>query len=362
MSVEGTPPSGTGRWAGLRSGLVEPSYTALLVAAVVASACFAALLGFARPDRLIPVHAYLAENERDDRPFVTADVMNAVQNGGMAPHVAILGASGTREAVSRPDAAALIIEAAGVPVDVLHLTTGGQTTWEVLALVDALWPVLDGVLVVGVGPTLFSAEPAEVRDLVRTPRFGFASPAIDAEASRLGFDVPLRTGVYLWDQRSYFLSRMRIARSRVLRGPVQADPHRFDELPPPSDELWERIEDRFPQRIASYERNVAYHAELLGGLIRRMSERPGVRVLLVEAPINPASLESPLVRRWYGTHIERMSAWSRAWGVPYERLDEEAGLTAADFHDITHIASPAARSRYTRVLVDRIVRELGECL
>jgi hypothetical protein len=360
VSEDGTGGRAPTGWLGhLRAGLTEPSSTALAVAFVIALGGMGALMGFARPDRLIGMHAYLARDARDERPFVTAEVLRAVMTPNDAGNVAILGASGIREAVSRRDAAELLLTAAG-PTGLLHLTAGGLNTWEMVAVVDALWPVLDGVLVLGVGPTLFSLDPSEVVDLVKTPRFGFPAPVMDAEAVRLGYETPLRTGNYLWDQRTYYLSRMTIGRSRLLRGPARLDPHRFDALPAGDDDAWDMMEVRFPERIASYERNVEYHVELLGRMIRRVQQRGGVRILLTEAPLNPHALEIPLVRQWYETHVARMNELSREWGVPYERLDEEARLAAADFHDITHLSRQGARERFTRALVDRIARELED--
>jgi hypothetical protein len=120
------------------------------------------------------------------------------------------------------------------------------------------------------------------------------------------------------------------------------------------------VDRRFPELIASFERNSTYHAELLGNLIQRLRAHGGTRIILLEAPLNPRALEHPLVRHWHDTHVRMLTRLSDEWGVPYVQLDTEAELAAADFYDATHIGSPKARSRFTQALVERIVPELGK--
>ncbi len=330
-----------------------------MTAAVVGGFCLAALLFLGTADRLIAVHPYLAQDGMDDRPFVTMAVLKASLAATDAPKVIFLGASSMREAIARPvaDTALAGIYGSGTRPEVIHLTAGGQTLWEMLAIIDALEPALHGSVVIGVNPTLFSYDPASLAESITTARMGFASPALDAEARAGGIEVPRRTGLYLWDQRSYFLSRMLIARFRIFEGPASAQAHRFDGREPVADSVFERAERIFTKYVGLYERNHDYHTELLGRIVKHVQAK-GVRVVLVETPVNPAWLERPIGKRWYQTHVTHMTKTAGQWAVPYIHLDDSAVLSKSDFYDITHIGSSRARVRYTQVLTRRLTDEL----
>lgn len=344
------PPS----WvAEFREGALSSSVASLVAAVVVAALALAAVVVVGTPQRLQRVHPYLAAHGGDDRPFVTVEVLRILEEGSGVRRVVVLGASSMREAVAREEAGDRLRQALGDPgLEVVHLTTGGQTPWEMLTLTEALLPVLEGVAVLGVNASFFGEDPDELPELLTTRRFGFAYPALSEEAQRLGIEVRDGTGNYLWDQRSYFLSRLVQARATLLRGPVAHEPHRPEGPLHPPDE-WHRYDGRTQAYSRLYERHFDRNALILGRIIERLRES-GVQVVLVETPRSPRIEELPGFREWVREHDRRMTPLVAQWRVPYLRMDEPAALGAADFEDPVHISSPDARVRYTRALVDGI--------
>lgn len=337
-------------------GLIEPSLGALLVAAFVGLASFAVLFALGTPERLLAAQPYFAEGGWDRPPFVTADVLHARAQPADEPTVFVLGASGMHAAVG-PDEMTALLRAASGDDDLrpLYLTAWGATTWEMLAVLDGLGPALRGVVVLGVSPSLLSRDEGDLATLLETPRFGFLSTAVDAEAMRLSLPMPARLGVHLWDVRGYYLSRVHIARARLLRGPASRDSNRnYTGVTMPADD------PRWAATVAGFDAHSEYHAELIARTVRRLQGR-SVRVLLVEAPWNPAAAGDPQLEQLHRRHVALMERVSSSAGVPYVRLDVEAGLRPEEFLDVTHVGSAEAWSRFTRALAAHVTPELALC-
>jgi hypothetical protein len=356
-----TPGPRPGRWSLLRRGLLEPSLGAVATALVVASSCALGALAFGQPERLLALHPYLAEEGWDRPPFITVEVLRELREEGDPPRVMVLGASGMQFAVAGGEMTEVLRKATGESeLRVLNMTAWGQSSWEMMAIAEALSPVLEGVVVFGVSPDLFTRPRGRLGELVSTPRYGFPSPAVDAEAARESFEVPRRTGVYLWDQRGYFFSRLMIARNRWLQGPAPSEPPPLEPPSDWSDEMWHELDERYAAELSLYESNADYHAELLVRLVQSLQSR-GVRPLVVEAPWNPRARREPGLHELHRLHTERMTALSATLGVTYARLDLETELEPGEFMDLTHLGSHAAQSRFTRALAERIAAELERC-
>ena len=106
-----------------------------------------------------------------------------------------------------------------------------------------------------------------------------------------------------------------------------------------------RVASRYPYVKANW----AFNARVLDKLIASL-RRTGLRVVLVETPVNPrfvTQYDVAGVGKW---HQDRMRDFASRRGVPYVVLNDVAGLASSDFFDWAHLRNRDAARRCARAL------------
>lgn len=344
--------SGRG-WENFRRGLVEPSAVALVVAILTSISLFGTLVMTVDAELVANSTPYLAYGPHDDGLEATAQAIELRSIPADRPLLAFVGASSTRESlIPAEDLARELRARTGHDVHVLDMTMGGETGWEMVTLAEGMAQRDGGVVVMGVNPFLFLYGRDDLADLMTNPRIGVTSSTIDAEARRLGIDVPTRTGVYALDNRRFLLSRFPFLRQNLFDGPVDHERYRFDFDEPADEEEWTVIASGIDERMQTVRTRRDSHLGVLGPFIERVREA-GSQVIILEPPINPRLVA--LMGQGYEEHQTAIAGFARSVGARYWRLNEAVGLTEEDYVDYGHLGNAAARERYSAELLSRLI-------
>lgn len=351
---------------GFVRGLTRPSVVSAATALCVLCAAFVAYCtilgpGFLASDK----YRLLMSNPLDTHTLVGHRVLSRAGSSGA--NAILLGTSVTIRCIEGEAPLAERIEArTGRRLRVDDLATDAQATWEMAALVDRLPPQDGGVLVIGLTPGLLSANPLgdsrnALGSLLKWPRFGFTSPAMEAEARALGVAVPRRTGIYAIDNAGYILSRRKELLRNLLRGGTDyADPLTaawYKNVNTP--EFWAKEIRELPEVAAEYRANAALNFDMLDRMVLRALQSHDFRVVVLESPVNPGWWQDEAGARFYRAYRADLAALAGRLGGTFVQISDRAGLKQSDFVDYEgHLGNAAARARCSDALADGIAAAL----
>lgn len=236
----------------------------LLLALTTNVTIFAALCVCVTPRTIVDKNGFLLIHCLDHYAMVTAKALALHSSAQSSPRsIVVLGTSTTVLCVtSEQGLAELVREESGMSTVAHNMCTDAQSTWEMAALVNYLPPHFSGVIVFGMTPGLLSHGISEgtgvdqysLTEVLNSPRLGFVSHALDAEAQLAGLHVPFRTGIYVWDSRNFYLSRRRAILRNLLSGPLAyGDPIDAAWMPTLNREKsWHKAVAELPSLIGRY--------------------------------------------------------------------------------------------------------------
>ena len=351
----------TRAWQAFLDGLTKPSRgaTAATLATVFVGFAICAIT-FTEGFVAGPFHRYLAWGRTDTQLEVTSRALAVRSMELDGPAVFILGSSGIREAISNSeDLQGLLGERSPDAPVVCNLSSFDQTTVEMFALADMLPEKFDGVVLLGINPCDVGAGPQQHHAGAKNGfdlRFGFRSPAVDAEAIASGHDLPPVTGNYFVDNYRFFLPRLPYLFRNLAFGVPEEEHHPWAEIGGPIDENgWDLQAERVKRLVDDYHAQLNKTLDYYARMINDLKTRGDVKVVLLESPICPRCIEETIGEPFWEQHVANMSDFAERSSVRYWNLNDEAGLTNDDFYDYVHIFNPDAQMRYTTALSEELL-------
>jgi hypothetical protein len=339
--------SHTKPWPSFVDGLVSPSPVAVGIAVLLNALIFSALvLGLTPRFLASKPTGFLAENATDYDAFVTSQILALQAHPIVEPMVIVLGASTTRAALLYKDLSEGLDSRGFHDVRVVKLCTSRQSLWETLALVENLPAGARGVVVLGVGPSLFSMGSDDLTELAHHPRLGIRSKYLDSEFQAHAIPVRNRSANYFFDNAAFLLARLDVLPRTYLRSKRTAYvDSRYVGKGAATTAAWELKGKRVDSRLAHLRENWLQNLGVLERIINLVRSRTNLKVVLVESPLNPrfvAQFDREALVAW---HRQGLARFARTQGIPYVVLDQAAGLSADDFFDWAHLSDPAAIKR-----------------
>ncbi len=337
-------------------GLIRPSLGALVVTAIVLIACLALTLIYLDEQVAARMLRSKAFPSRDSK--CTAHILEISHSRDTRPSIMIVGASATRASINN----AFLLQALTAQTEnkprLISLESGAQSIWQSVAYTDKLNPDFRGVVVFGVSHTrLIAHDKSVLTRLFNEPRFGFVSPSFDDEVHRAGLSVPRRTGIYALDNRHFFLPRVRYVTGFVNKNfRARQTNHRKDP-----DRVQQRRKDQL-KTLDPQSKLFKDHLDTIGRLIDRLQSRQHVRIVLLQAPVNPQALYDADAMDNIGLYKEKMKSFADNKGVLFLDIQDDAKLVPDEFSDLVHLKDPKAIQRYTSILASHLVTQLNEVL
>ncbi len=344
-----------------REGLLRPSRASLAGILIVAVAWFVVAAAAVTPEFVAVRGAPVLERLRDGGR-ITCSALRLRSSKERPPTVILIGASGFRRALTRPeDVAARLSARVGRQIEVVDLTVGGMTVWEAASLMDCVPSGFHGVVVISFGPTMLSYSPEDLAKRAGKIRFGLDTEAHDEELRRAGFEPPRRTGIYFIDHLDFLLAH-RATWPHLLRKPStrlgRINPWRPVRHGARSD----RHRARIRARLDDYEVTREPCLATLGRAFDRLRERGVEEIVYVTPPRNPAHEGTT-----YPIHIlEDLVPRVRGFGEEHDLTllvpGPETTLRAEDFFDECHLQDLEAVKRYTSLFVERLAPSIHRVL
>lgn len=263
-----------------------------------------------------------------------------------SPAVLVVGSSAIQEAFLPNLFERELGERLGRPLDIRPLLMPGITAWEMVALVDLLPPATHGVLALGFGFHALARR--------RGQRPGGLLPVGAYERAlrqRLGARLREPTGIYFLDRFRALAPRVpHMLRQLVLPSPVP--PRRVfsrRELSP--NAATAAILAAHWMSAAELEDELERTEAVLEEVIGRLTASGRLRVVLMEPPYNREAASRWLQPEVPAAYRRTFDAIMAATGVAEIPVSREAGLTAADFLDVSHLdPAGSGAERFTTAL------------
>jgi hypothetical protein len=320
------------------AGLRQPSPLAAGVAVGLTLVAVAIAIGEITADAIARAgRTRLAIHSEDYDAVATSSVLAFARAPRPSSVLVVLGGSTTRASLLEEDLGRVVEESTGTGV-VLKLCTSRQSLWDSIVLAEQLPAGLRGYAIVGVGPSLFSMGDDTLTSLGEQPRLGVRSEAFDRAQEARGAKVGPRTGIYAIDNAPFLLARRaRLAAAAIgMRATPYVDSVYQAERSAVGARGWKTRAERVAERYPSVEQNWAANAALLERLIDLL-QRVGLKVVLVETPVNPRFTRERDADGVGVAHIRRMRAFADRRRLPYVVLNDAARLEESDFFDWAHI-------------------------
>jgi hypothetical protein len=344
----------------LLRALVAPSATSVVVALATALTMLAAVMTVSPSTVAAVIRWYTSYSFQiaDDPALCSSKALDLTAAIPGGPALVILGASTTRESLDTARLATLLRSRSEVGIAVHNLTFSSQHVLESMALTDAIPPHFHGTVVIGVNPVRMGKQLA-VERYFRGVNVGFSSAALAQEAVYWNMQVRPVTGWYAWDNRQFLLRSWRAlvnSLPRVLLHPTRRripSEHFYIDVPRRTD-AWMRSQySQVSNSLGAYDATFPKHLATLERLIRALQRR-GLRVILLESPINPQFAASLAPSNLYARYADAMTTFAKRERVEYLNLTDAAGLESSEFYDWGHLRSAAAQERYTRALASHL--------
>lgn len=296
----------------------------------------------------------------DDFAWLAGNLVRYQHASPEAFHVAIVGTSATREAISDDRLLEAELEAVmGRPVEVHLLVAGSLYPLEYLVVADHVPPEAPGLVVLEVSERNLGLEPRTWHWLANNPRLPLHSPAYRERVALAGFRArPMIPGLYLSEHLDFYAARI-FSRVAQRFEPIAYHLHAVDALASPSPQEWERMQANYEHWLRVYDTHQEQVLPIYQQLVGSIRERSHSSVAFLQAPRNPQFVQwvesrsqpAVVLRSRYQAQIEQLAG---DLGVPCWDLVDAAGVAPEGFRDHAHIRDPASRERYTRALARAI--------
>lgn len=331
-------------------GFLEPSFfsvtSALSVCAIICLFClFVINEDFFISER----HRYFLSDASDDSLLVTSEALQMFRLGGKKMLV-VSGASSTRVSVIKNKLA----EVAGPSFLVFKLCMGRESLWETAKLLDMIPEGTEGVVVIGLGPSRFTRAPEDLIEIANNTRIGFNTEAFDEELELNGIQPERQFGNYVLDNQTFLIVRLKYLIKNLLSGPP-AFVSRYFGRERASEEELERISNRVFERFEFYEKNYEFNQSILERIILRLKDKTGMRIVLLEHPVDPGFIQDYLGKEFYWEHKDRVGKFALKHGISYWNAADVIGFEEDDFYDWTHLRKFDLAEQYTGVLAELLI-------
>ncbi len=351
-------------WRQLLEGATRPSGAGLLGTLGITALLMVLTAVLLRPGGLAD-HRWVAE-PIDDFAWMAGNVVRYQQGSPEAFHLAVVGTSATREALS--DGASLQAELSALmdrPVEVHMLLAGSLYPLEFLVVADHVPPGVPGMVVVEVSERNLGLEPHTWHWLARNPRLPLHSPSYRSRAAAAGHPPRLMIpGVYLSEHVDFYAGRI-FPRVMQRFEPIPYHLHPVDALGPPSEHEWGIMQSHYESYLRVYDAFQDQVVPIYEQIVATVHQRSASRVAFLQAPRNPRFTEmmqersqpNRMLADRYQAHVQQLA---QDLGVPYWDIRGPAQIQPESFRDHTHIADPAARTRFTRALAEAVAAAAQE--
>ena len=289
-----------------------------------------------------------AANRYDYDMLATTRLLRLAQSPPKDPLVVVVGNSITRAMFREVELESGLQAALARPISVQKLCTSKQSLLDMGGLLEQLPSDASGVVVVGLSPGMLTADLRRAQRDGGTSRYGFRSRMYDSVMQEMGIATSPRMGIYALDNAAFLSVRFpRLAISLLTGRRVQFVESGYYGAKP--DSVAERAQGNLYSHLW---REYAAHADdnlrILDRVRDLVAQRPGMQLLLMEAPTNPEFVNrfAPIAGI-YAEHDRRMSAYARSSGLTYIRSAGAVPLTGDDFYDGIHLGKPATVSALT---------------
>lgn len=335
-------------------GLRTDSTWSVGTSLVVPLALFTVLCGVLTPGFMRgEQHQLLYDREHFDTDnYVTHRAQCLAESEG-TPLAVFLGSSSMRRALWSDNFFAEVLPA---PIEIYNLSNDGATFYEMLALTDMIPRDSRGVLCVEVRPGHFTRSIDDLRERLEHPRLGFRSEAFDDQVQLAGIHTGRRYGVYVLDNRFFFLPRLPHTLKNLFRDGYSFPAYEADDLDRVNDKRYQDQLTKRVERLRMFDAEQAHNERVLRDLIRRVKQRTQLRIVLLEATITPEmpyARVSPDFQVNYETYIRKLATETQ---TTYVSLNQAASLTDEDFMDPTHLGLADARRRYSHALAEYLTQ------
>ena len=340
-------------WRSFIDGLLRPSMTAVCIALALAGLIVAGALFALTPQRLVPIirwHQQYDFNRINDAQFITANGIEFHDSGGAGPGIVLLGGSTMRESVDVPYLRSRL-EGGGHQLQIEDLTFSAQRVIDTIALIDFIPEGFRGIVVVGVNPVRIGGK-TDVKELIHSRRIGILGPTLIEEAGHWPVEQPATTGFYAWDNRRFLLALWKdivgilpgLATGNAKR--VQTTRHFYLDMPPPEEKWLLRHFEYVSNSLSNYDTVAPLNLAALARMQAYLRER-GMRMVLVETPVNPRFLQDKLGKTFYTRHIEGMERFAKEQGIPYLQPGARLDVPIEHYHDWAHFRTASAQYAFT---------------
>lgn len=353
--------------AGVRalwSAATRPSLPALGITLAVALCWFGVAAATLTPDSIGRTwHRYLAVDQVDEWTRIAGEAYRMRDLGSDRPGVVLFGSSSVRECLSSPgELQAMLADRTGTTFEILDVTAGALSPWEMSALLEHARPDFRGAVVIPLGMAKLVAPPS-VLDLHRnSPLLDRGYASYDEECRRAGLDAPARTGVYLIDNHRFFVPRRGAFVRNVLRGdpPVILRHHFIGDcghvvsmIP---DSLRWYADEVTPQAYAS---RVGTGLAVIERILDRFAQNPDVRFVLMKPPHTSRYIADFIGAEQHAIYMQRVERFADERGLVFLNLNAAAALRDPEFRDWTHLCSKDAIGRATEAIADAVAEALA---
>ena len=360
IAEDGPRPSWRRAFGAVWEGVTRTSLLTVAGVVLFAAAQLAALCLLITPDRMARMNpGLMMAGPHDFDVQATVAAQRVARTAPPSTGVVLVTTSSGRHAIAdEASFAEELSKLTGREVRFDLVASGRQSVWQLVQILDQLPETFSGVVLVTVGPSRFAKGREALARELRWPRLGLDSNWLRDEVTRAGLPSQWQTGVYFLDQGRFFAARRRqIVRNAILGGPTY-QLHRFNFPGRASEARWEQLLPEFDRRMdQALGEEGALTRSVLERTIARVRERADVQIALVEATRHPRIVAMYGSR--YPRYRQEVAEMAARADVPLWQLDAEAGITASDFYDWTHLGSQPARSRYQSVLARRTANLLA---
>lgn len=336
------------------TGFTQPSLFALLGMAIMFVMTAIVIVISFTPERFAgPLGAYLLTSSEDvegaatRHAFELASPRRAVS---ATPHLYVLGDSLIAQSLANEAKLNAAVEAqTGQTWATYVMTMGSQIPLDEAALVDYATSRQPGTVVLPMNFGRFDGDIKPMMRFYRMGRLGFRSDLADYQVKEILKERPRRrTGIFLFDNRFFYLRNARMMGLRLLlRNPVE---QRVDNFREPVAS--EKLPANRLKIMAGLQRGYL-HPKLLTELLTHTTKTiraRGSRVIFFQPPISKFLLENPVDYERFRIHLAKSEQLAKRLGAYYCKPPGDATLPTNLFADSYHLIDPAGQEAMRRVL------------
>jgi len=341
-----------------------PSLAALVGTLSVSIVIFLSCLVFLTPDLVAKYGYYLMEDPNDNYAYLTAKVLQMQRTPSINNDVVIVGNSAAKEAIVANYLEQSLQQKMQIPFTVHKLSVGGLFLWEQICVLNNIRDQIHGVVIIQVQPTYLALDRDHLKGgITRHSRLAMYCPLFDEEMRLAGVEAPRWTNNYFLDHYKFFIARLHAFMINLVRGPVTWRSHDAETWRPPTPSQWDRAVKNITRWQKDYHKYRASNLEVYRRLIQYLQQKDDVRVVLLDATINPRAeaiiFKDLKIKELYVEYQQDMKNFAQEMHIPFLDLGNAEDFQAEDFIDHVHLSKPSARRRYTEALAVQLVNVIS---